>query len=149
VPAPFLRCPAGRLEQAASSNAFLNAIRNAFSKLFISSKAPICCIIATKRSWRPPSVAGLVRNFRIIMATPRKAEASPHIIANARAGAVTLGHTGVKSPILLEFLEVSLTFVQPAEPRMATRRRNKFQQRTDSLALISELSFAGVAYRIS
>jgi hypothetical protein len=72
VPAPSLRCPAGGLEQAASSNAFLNAIWNAFWKLFISSKAPICCIIATKRSWRSPSVAGLVRNLRINMATPRK-----------------------------------------------------------------------------
>jgi hypothetical protein len=42
-----------------------------------------------------------------------------------------------------------MDFVQPAEPCTATRRRNKFQQRADSLALVGELSLAGAAYRIS
>ena len=45
VPVPFVRCPAGRLELAAFSNALLNAFWNAFSKFFSSSKAPICCVI--------------------------------------------------------------------------------------------------------
>ena len=36
---------------------------------------------------------------------------------------------------------------QPVKPCMAVSRRNKFQQRTDRLALA--LSFAGATYRIS
>jgi hypothetical protein len=49
-PAPFVRCPGSRLEQSTFSNALLNAFWNAFSKFFRLAKAPICCVVATKRS---------------------------------------------------------------------------------------------------
>jgi hypothetical protein len=57
--------------QAIFSNAFWNAFWNAFSKSFISSEAPICCAIATKRSWRAASVSlGLASDLRVMLRNP-------------------------------------------------------------------------------
>jgi len=60
-------------QQAMFSYAFLNAFWNAFSKSFTSSKAPISCVIATKRLWRSASATlGLASNLRVMLRNPAR-----------------------------------------------------------------------------